>query len=142
MRTWLIALTVTAGATAFMAIADPLPPDASYRPLPTEPLDIVRRNDEAAKAAVMRRQQDLLNERCDVSNRPLSGVMTSGGRKAVARRRACEATSGNAISSASRPQPGVEFVAPLRSRSCPAYQSRAELRSGRSRAADSSACGR
>jgi hypothetical protein len=29
----------------------------------------------------MRRQQDLLNERCDVSNRPLSGVMTSGGRK-------------------------------------------------------------
>lgn len=56
MRTWLIALTVTAGATAFMAIADPLPPDASYRPLPTEPLDVVRRNDEA-EAAVMRRQQ-------------------------------------------------------------------------------------
>lgn len=27
------------------------------------PLDVVRRNDEAAKAAVMRRQQNLLNER-------------------------------------------------------------------------------
>lgn len=35
--------------------SDSLPPDASYRPLPTVPLDVVRRNDEAAKAAVMRR---------------------------------------------------------------------------------------
>ena len=55
MRTSLVALIMIAGATTLVAIADPLPPDASYRPLPTVPLDVVRRNDEAAKAAVMRR---------------------------------------------------------------------------------------
>jgi cytochrome c peroxidase len=63
--------------------ADPLPPDATYRPLPTVPPEVVRRNDEAAKPAVMRRQQALLNERYDLSNRPMRGVLMSGGRKAV-----------------------------------------------------------
>jgi cytochrome c peroxidase len=70
---------VLGGATS----ADPLPPDASYRPLPTLPLDVVRRNDEAAKPAVMRRQQALMNERYDLANRPMQGLMMSGGRKAV-----------------------------------------------------------
>jgi cytochrome c peroxidase len=64
-------------------LADPLPPDASYRPLPTLPLDVVRRNDEAAKPAVLRRQQNLLNERYDLADRPVPGVKMSGGRKAV-----------------------------------------------------------
>jgi cytochrome c peroxidase len=79
----LLVLCMTAGAAALAAIADPLPPDASYRPLPTLPLDVVRKNDEAAKPAVMRRQQNLLNERYDLANRPAPGAMMSGGRKAV-----------------------------------------------------------
>lgn len=63
--------------------ADPLPPDATYRPLPTLPLDVVRRNDEAAKPTVLRRQQNLLNERYDLANRPLQGLKMSGGRKGI-----------------------------------------------------------
>ena len=47
----IVAMSVIAGAAAPTAIAAPLPPDASYRPLPTVPLDVVRRNDEAAKPA-------------------------------------------------------------------------------------------
>jgi cytochrome c peroxidase len=65
------------------AAADPLPPDASYRPLPTVPPSVVRKNDEAMKPAVMQRQRALMNERYDLSNRPMRGVMMSGGRKAV-----------------------------------------------------------
>ena len=83
MRISLAILSTIAGVATLVAIADPLPPDASYRPLPTVPLDVVRRNDEAAKPAVMRRQQNLLNERYDLANRPIPGVMMSGGRKAV-----------------------------------------------------------
>jgi cytochrome c peroxidase len=74
----LVGITVGGGS-----VADPLPPDATYRPLPTLPLDVVRRNDEGAKPAVQRRQQNLLNERYDLSNKPIPGVMMSGGRKAV-----------------------------------------------------------
>jgi cytochrome c peroxidase len=66
-----------------MAHTDPLPPEATYRPLPTLPLDVVRRNDEAAKEAVQRRQQALFTQRYDLSNKPIPGVMMSGGRKAV-----------------------------------------------------------
>jgi cytochrome c peroxidase len=82
LRTTFLCTTVL-GLACGLAGADPLPPDASYRPLPTLPLDVVRRNDEAAKPAVMRRQQSLMNERYDLSNRPMQGVMMSGGRKAV-----------------------------------------------------------
>ncbi|MFL6619680.1 MAG: cytochrome B6 [Povalibacter sp.] len=63
--------------------ADPLPPDATYRPLPTVPPSVVRKNDEAAKPAVMSRQQALLRDRYDLSNKPMQGVMMAGGRKAV-----------------------------------------------------------
>ena len=66
-----------------IAAADPLPPDATYRPLPTLPPAVVRRNDEAAKPAVMSRQQALLNERYDLANRPMRNLKMSGGRKAV-----------------------------------------------------------
>jgi cytochrome c peroxidase len=70
-------------AAAAAARGDPLPPDATYRPLPTVPPDVVRENDEKAKPAVMRRQEQLLNERYDLSDRPMAGVMMSGGRKPV-----------------------------------------------------------
>jgi cytochrome c peroxidase len=65
------------------ASADPLPPDATYRPLPTVPFDTVKATDEAAKPAVMARQRALLNQRYDLGNHPIPGVMMSGGRKAV-----------------------------------------------------------
>lgn len=83
MRSRKTLLCLTAIVAGGLASADSLPPDASYRPLPTLPLDVVRRNDETAKPAVLRRQQSLLNERYDLSNRPMPGVMMSGGRKAV-----------------------------------------------------------
>lgn len=76
----LAAMGVIAGGGT---LADPLPPDATYRPLPTLPLDVVRRNDEAAKPAVQRRQQSLFSERYDMSDRPMQGVKMSGGRKGV-----------------------------------------------------------
>ena len=63
--------------------ADPLPPDTSYRPLPTLPLSQVRANDEAQKPGVMQRQQSLLAQRYDLSNNPTPNVMMSGGRKPV-----------------------------------------------------------
>ena len=38
------------------AVAEPLPPDATYRPLPTLPFDAIRAIDEAEKPQVMQRQ--------------------------------------------------------------------------------------
>ena len=65
------------------SLAQPLPPDATYRPLPTQPLDVVRALDEAAKPEVMQRQTDLLEQRYNLTDRPMQGVMMSGGRKPV-----------------------------------------------------------
>jgi cytochrome c peroxidase len=74
-----VALLVAAvGAMA----ADPLPPDATYRPLPTLPFSAVKANDEAQKAKVMQRQSTLLSQRYDLADRP-TDTMMSGGRKAV-----------------------------------------------------------
>jgi hypothetical protein len=53
-------MTAVATVLTMSAIADPLPPDASYRPLPSLPFDAVKANDEAEKPTVTRRQQDLL----------------------------------------------------------------------------------
>jgi len=79
-----IALTLAgAGLLAVAALADPLPPDATYRPLPTLPLDAVKALDEAQKSQVMQRQQALLEQRYDLSNRPIVNVTMSGGRKPV-----------------------------------------------------------
>jgi cytochrome c peroxidase len=72
-----------AALIAAAALADPLPPDASYRPLPTLPFDAVKALDEAQKPQVMQRQQTLLDQRYDVANRPVANVMMSGGRKPV-----------------------------------------------------------
>jgi cytochrome c peroxidase len=65
------------------AAADPLPTDATYRPLPTLPFDVVKAADEAAKPDIMQRQRSLLEQRYDLADRPMPGVMMSGGRKAV-----------------------------------------------------------
>ncbi len=78
------AVSLAAAALSVMTVmADPLPPDATYRPLPTLPFDTVKANDEAMKAQVLQKQRDLLSQRYDLSDRPVSGVMMSGGRKAV-----------------------------------------------------------
>ena len=69
--------------TSLTAAADQLPPQLTYRSLPTQPLETVRAADEADKPAVMRRQAALLSERYDLSNNPIPGVMMSGGRKPV-----------------------------------------------------------
>ena len=81
--TWRLAVGLMALAVVPLSHTDPLPPESTYRPLPTLPLDVVRRNDEGAKPGVMRRQQGLLSERYDLANRPMAGVMMSGGRRAV-----------------------------------------------------------
>src|SRR3954463_1124255 len=70
-------------ACSLAALSDPLPPDATYRPLPTLPFTAVKTADEAQKPQVMQRQADLLNQRYDVSDRPVPGVMMSGGRKPI-----------------------------------------------------------
>ncbi|GEC17062.1 cytochrome b6 [Nitrobacter winogradskyi] len=69
--------------SAFAANSDPLPPDSTYRPLPTQPFSTVKENDEAQKPSVMERQRALLEQRYDLADRPVAGVMMSGGRKAV-----------------------------------------------------------
>jgi cytochrome c peroxidase len=76
-----IALSVV--VLSWAAFSDSLPPDASYRPLPTRPFSEVRAADEAEKPAVMRRQTELLQQRYDLSDRPIPGVFMSGRRRAV-----------------------------------------------------------
>jgi cytochrome c peroxidase len=79
----LVPTIVAAGSVLTPAIADPLPPDATYRPLPTAPLDAVIKSDQAAKPAVLQRQKNLLAQRYDLADRPVPGVKMSGGRKSV-----------------------------------------------------------
>jgi cytochrome c peroxidase len=77
-------LLITALGLAWgIALADPLPPDATYRPLPTAPLDAVIKADQAAKPQVQQRQRALFEERYDLSDKPIPNVKMSGGRKAV-----------------------------------------------------------
>jgi cytochrome c peroxidase len=83
-----IPLLGTAGACGIVALlgvalSDPLPPDTTYRPLPTQPFSTVKAADEAQKREVMERQGNLLDQRYDLADRPLAGLMMSGGRKAV-----------------------------------------------------------
>ncbi len=68
---------------SLVAASDPLPPDTTYRPLPSLPLSEVKQNDEAQKPRVMERQRSLLEQRYDLPNRPIAGARMSGGRKAV-----------------------------------------------------------
>jgi cytochrome c peroxidase len=81
-RTTLLSATGLVGATAALtcvAVCDSLPPDASYRPLPTQPFSVVRSADEAQKPTVMQRQATVLQMRYDLSNQPMPGVFMSGG---------------------------------------------------------------
>jgi cytochrome c peroxidase len=68
---------------SWAAFSDSLPPDSSYRPLPTQPFSAVRAADEAQKPSVMRRQAELLQQRYDLSDRPIPNVFMSGKRRAV-----------------------------------------------------------
>jgi cytochrome c peroxidase len=77
------ALAAAAMLCGLAALADPLPPDATYRPLPTQPFDQMKADDEAAKPEVTQRQRALLERRYDLADQPMPGVMMSGGRKAV-----------------------------------------------------------
>ena len=77
------ASVMSASAASLAAFSDPLPPDLTYRPLPTQPLSSVRANDEAQKPKVMERQQTLLNQRYDLSDKPMPDVSMSGGLKKV-----------------------------------------------------------
>jgi len=79
----LAAAAVLASALPYSGAADPLPPDTTYRPLPTQPFSAVKSADEAQKAAVMQRQAALLAQRYDLSDRAMVGVMMSGGRRPV-----------------------------------------------------------
>jgi hypothetical protein len=74
---WIVLAAVLIG---FPAAAEPLTPDASYRPLPTIPFDETKATDEAQKSQVMQRQEILLSDRYDLSDRPIPNVMMSGGR--------------------------------------------------------------
>src|SRR3954452_7513557 len=74
---------IAATLLSLPATSGPLPPDASYRPLPTQPFESVKAADTAEKPGVMRRQQEVFEQRYDLSDRPIPGVMMSGGRKPV-----------------------------------------------------------
>jgi cytochrome c peroxidase len=78
-----LACVMSASAASLAAYSDPLPPDLTYRPLPTQPLSSVRSNDEAQKPKVMERQQNLLNKRYDLADKPMPDVSMSGGLKKV-----------------------------------------------------------
>ena len=82
-----------AALAALPVIADPLPPDASYRPLPTLPFGAVKANDEAAKPAVMQRQQTLLEQRYDLGDRPDTRADDVGRAQAGAGRRSGQAAA-------------------------------------------------
>jgi cytochrome c peroxidase len=74
---------LAAFAATFAAGSDPLPPDTTYRPLPTMPFSQARAIDEAQKPQVMERQRAMLAERYDLGDRPMPGTMMSGGMKPV-----------------------------------------------------------
>jgi cytochrome c peroxidase len=78
-----VPMVVAAVVMGLPAAADPLPPDASYRQLPTVSFAETKADDEAQKPEVMQRQERLLSERYNLSDQPISGVMMSGGRKPV-----------------------------------------------------------
>src|SRR5260370_17673970 len=71
------------GLGAAQAPATQPPSGKTYLPVVEQDFATVRASDQAAKATVMQRQQALLAERYDLSNRPAPGLMMSGGRKAV-----------------------------------------------------------
>ncbi len=83
VSSFVLAAGTAATLFSFNALSDPLPPDLTYRPLPTQPFSEVKDQDEAMKPSVMQRQRDLLGKRYDLADRPMDGVMMSGGMKSV-----------------------------------------------------------
>jgi cytochrome c peroxidase len=95
LRPWIRAFGPTAFVTAVISAGMPpsgaqplqglhsLPADASYRALPALPLEMIKAQDEAEKAALLRSQALLLGTRYDLADRPMPGVLMSGRRKAV-----------------------------------------------------------
>ncbi|AUX79025.1 cytochrome B6 [Sinorhizobium fredii] len=81
----LIAITIafSVSAHALATATYPLPADLIYRSFPTIPFSEAKELDERTKPRVMKRQSSLLEERYDLSDRPIKGVMMSGRRKAV-----------------------------------------------------------
>ncbi|MDB6061360.1 MAG: cytochrome c Hsc [Verrucomicrobiaceae bacterium] len=63
--------------------ADGLPPQTTYRELPQKPFSQVKAEDEAKKPEVRRIQQAVFEQRYDLGNQPIPGVLMSGGHKAV-----------------------------------------------------------
>jgi cytochrome c peroxidase len=78
-----LALFTAAMLPGLAALSDPLPPDLTYRPLPTRPFSAVKADDEAQKSEVMQRQVGLLNARYDLSNQPIANAVMSGGQKPI-----------------------------------------------------------
>jgi len=64
-------------------LPEPPPTGPTYLPVVEVDFATVRAGDVAAKPEVMQRQRTLLADRYDLSDRPATGVMMSGGRKAV-----------------------------------------------------------
>jgi cytochrome c peroxidase len=64
-------------------LPEPPPTGPTYLPAVEVDFATVRASDIAAKPDVMQRQRALLADRYDLSDRPATGVMMSGGRKAV-----------------------------------------------------------
>ncbi|MFL5265905.1 MAG: hypothetical protein ACJ8AH_04800 [Stellaceae bacterium] len=84
VRCWSLGVAAAVMSTAAsIVLSDPLPPSATYRPLPSLPLSAVMANDEAEKPRVTQDQQTVLAQRYDLSSNPIPGVMMSGGRKPV-----------------------------------------------------------
>ncbi|APG93331.1 hypothetical protein [Sinorhizobium americanum] len=81
----LIAITIafSVSAHALATATYPLPADLIYRSFPTFPFSEAKELDERTKPRVMKRQSSLLEERYDLSDCPVKGVMMSGRRKAV-----------------------------------------------------------
>jgi cytochrome c peroxidase len=73
-----IAVVSLMGLLGGGALSDPLPPDATYRPLPTQPFSAVKTMDEAQKSGVMERQKELLASRYDLGNHPANVKMSAG----------------------------------------------------------------
>ena len=106
-RNWLGSMTLlVALLVGGPAAADQLPPDASYRPLPTLPFEQTKANDEAQKPQVMQRQERLLNQRYDLSDQPDPGRHDVRRAKAGAGRRARQAAAGSHLG-----QPGGDVAA-------------------------------
>ncbi|HEY5849788.1 MAG TPA: hypothetical protein VIT62_03355 [Lysobacter sp.] len=80
-RLWpLWAISISVLGLSCMALADD-PPASSYAPVtPSDTFANVKKKMEGDKGGVMKRQQGLLEQRYDLSNKPAQGVTMSGGK--------------------------------------------------------------